>query len=786
MKKIIALLLQVVFITTVFSKDFKGYFNYNYNEASGKVTLTVNELDKEFLLVTYFGSGLGSNDIGFDRGKITGQRLVKFTKYGNRIALMESNTYFTAKSNNAQEVKVAKDAFASAILYVFRIEGDSAGYKIDITPMLTDDLSGIASNLKDQKQGSYKLDKNTSVVIPDEMHAFPQNIEFESWLSFTGEATGEYLKQMPLNKDVLSMRQHISMVALPDAGYKPRVYHPFSGYFDMSFFDYATPIYSPIEKRVIYRHRLEKKNPQAEKSEAVEPIIYYVDNGCPEPIKSALIEGASWWNQAFEAAGFINAFQVKELPLDAHPLDVRYNTIQWVHRSTRGWSYGSNIHDPRTGEIIKGHVTLGSLRVRQDFMIAQGLLSLYEGKSQDHNPMLAMALARLKQLSAHEVGHTIGLAHNFAASGNDLASVMDYPHPMAQLVDDKINLNKAYDDKIGIWDKRAIIYGYKTFSGNEDQALLDIIQETKSMGLNYLSDPDSRPDGSAAYNSHLWDNGKDAVTELKRVMAVRKKAIEKFGMNSIPQGTPLSELEKVFVPLYFAQRYQVEASSKIVGGMNYNYAVKGDADVTNKPVAIDIQKNTLRELLSTISPENLVVPSSIRELLMPNAYGYNFTRESFANETGYGFDQVAVASAAIDHLYSLLLNPQRLARINNQNLMQLTDYFKMIYDQIAVHNYTDVEALKLSLIREKNFVLRLIGLAQNTKKTATASAAIYILNNVVAGNLTKSIAKAKPSETLLLEQKTYLSNIIARWQNYETIDIPAPATLPPGQPIGCE
>lgn len=769
------------------AKDFNGFFNFSYNEQSGKIALKVKSFDTDFLLVSYYGSGLGSNDIGFDRGKIAAQRLVQFKRYGNRVALIEKNSFYRAITDNQAEQKAVNDAFASSILFTFNIENEIDGVQIDITPLLTEDLNGTIQSLKDQKQGNYKLDKLKSVVIPEEMYAFPKNIEFEAWLTFAGETSSDFIKTVAPNTEILSMRQHISFVSLPEPGYKPRLYHPNSGYFAMNFYDYATPINQSLEKRYILRHRLEKKSPGDVKSEAVEPIVYYVDPACPEPIKTALIEGASWWNKAFEEAGYINAFQVKELPEGAHPLDIRYNTIQWVHRSTRGWSYGSNIHDPRTGEIIKGHVTLGSLRVRQDFMIAQGLLSIYKGENEDDGPMVKMALARLRQLSAHEVGHTLGLAHNFAASYNDRASVMDYPHPYIELDSSgSIGLENAYDDKIGLWDKRAILYGYQFLKDESFKSLQNTINATEKMGLKFLSDPDSRPDGSAAADGHLWDNGKDAVLELKRIMIVRNAALKNFGINTIPIGTPLSELEKILVPLYHAQRYQVEAAAKSIGGYYYTYSVKGDSsENTLKTVPKDKQINAVYAVVDAIDPRNLLLPANIKSLLLPNAYGFEFSRESFKNETGYGFDQIAVANASIDHVLSLLLHPQRLARINNQGIMALTEYYDIIYKSIAEHSKTNNTLTKISTMRQRNFIYRLISMAQNQNKPELASAAYnYLLK--IKTNLPVTKLSYKNEEGILHEHYQYISYLISKIERHEIVEVPAVTSLPPGAPIGCE
>jgi hypothetical protein len=455
-------------------------------------------------------------------------------------------------------------------------------------------------------------------------------------------------------------------VRLPDSGYKPRPYDPRSSFFAISYLDYATPVAEPIVKRFIARHRLTKKDPGAAVSEPVQSIIYYLDRGTPEPIRSALLEGANWWNQAFEAAGYRNAFRVELLPEGADPMDLRYNVIQWVHRSTRGWSYGASVIDPRTGEIIKGHVTLGSLRVRQDYLIAEGLLAPYETGKPVSPQMLQVSLARLRQLAAHEVGHTLGLMHNYSASTVNRSSVMDYPPPFVKLAPNgTLDLSGAYAAGIGDWDKVSIAWGYGDFApGTDEHAALDkILSDAYSHGLRYLTDQDARPAGSSSSQAHLWDTGTNAVDELNRIMQVRAAALRRFGENNIREGAPLATIEDALVPVYMFHRYQVEAATKLVGGMDYTFALRGDGEVPTQIVAPAEQRRALAAVLSTLKPETLALPDSLLKTIPPRPPEYPRDRELFKIHTSPAFDALAPADAAAQHTVQFLFNPERAARL---------------------------------------------------------------------------------------------------------------------------
>lgn len=655
------------------TKDFQrfnGYFNFYYDDAKDKIYLQVDDLEKEFLYVYSLSSGIGSNDIGLDRGQLGNEQVVLFKKAGQKLLLVQPNLTFRALTNNDLERKSVEQAFAKSILHGFKIEEESKGsYLIDFSDFLMRDAHDVSDRLKRTKQGSYKLDPSKSALNFERTKAFPQNVEFDMFLTFSGNPEGAWVRSVTPNPKLVTVAQHHSLIALPDDGFEKRDFDPRCGTYPFTYYDYATPVQEPILKRYIPRHRLEKKNPSAAVSEAVEPIIYYLDNGTPEPVRSALLEGGRWWNQAFEAIGYKDAYQVKILPSEADPMDVRYNVIQWVHRSTRGWSYGSSVRDPRTGEIIKGHVSLGSLRIRQDFLIAQALMNQpFADRDDNYEPMLQMALARIRQLSAHEIGHTLGFAHNFAASTNNRASVMDYPHPYVKLDGEQIDFSEAYDTGIGEWDKVTVAYAYSDFpqGTNEKEALNAILDKAQQDGLRYLSDQDARPFGSAHALAHLWDNGKSASQELERVMKIRRSAIANFSEDNIKSGEPYSILEDVFVPLYFFHRYQLEAASKVIGGLDYNYKVKNDGQRSVITVNKTSQENALKAMLGTLEPEVLAIPEDKLTLFPPRSIGYTKTRESFKGKTGVAFDPYGAAETAASGTLGLLLHHERANRLVQQ------------------------------------------------------------------------------------------------------------------------
>lgn len=797
MKKVLLIFLFLGITTHAFAQFFKdnknvtkyeGYFTFYYDESSDKVYLQVDRLEAEFLYVNSLSEGIGSNDIGLDRGQLGGERVVKFQKAGNKLLLIQPNLEYRAITDNMEEKKSVEEAFAKSVLHGFKIEKtEGNSYLVDASTFFMRDAHGVVGRLKRNGQGSYSLDKSKSAFSLERTKAFPKNVEFDVMLTFKGSPKGYNIRSVTPTSSLVTVHQHHSFVELPDDGYKPRTYDPRSGSYSMSYMDYATPVNQSITKRFIYRHRLEKKDPKAAVSEAKEPIIYYLDRGTPEPVRSALLDGARWWNQAFEAIGYKDAFQVQLLPKGADPLDVRYNVIQWVHRSTRGWSYGGSVSDPRTGEIIKGHVSLGSLRIRQDFLIAQALQAPYASNDWNDDFALQMALARIRQLSAHEVGHTIGFAHNFAASTKGRASVMDYPHPKLSLKDGKVDFSNAYDTKIGDWDKVTVAYSYSEFLADEELQLRAILDNAFANGARYISDQDARPQGSAHAYAHLWDNGANVTTELDNVLAIRKKAIADFSTNNIKTAQPYSVLEDVFVPLYFFHRYQTEAVTKVIGGLDYTYAIKGDTNTIVKRIDGKTEREALTSVLKTLDVNEIGIPKDKLKLFPPRAMGYGRSRESFKSKTGAAFDPFGAVETSANMTLGLLLHPQRITRLVQHKAMDksqlgLVEVLDEIINKSIKESHKDTYYQELQNVVSIQVLNQLFYLSSHDGMYAQVNAIVNAKIDKIADYLKNSKVKGV--------QKIYHQEMVKRIANFKKnptkFKKPNVPKIPDGSPIGMD
>lgn len=772
-------------------KPYEGFLPFYWEESSGKVWLQIDKFDQEILYQTALPAGLGSNDVGLDRGIMGTTYIVKFSRVGNKVLMIEPNYAYRAVSGDAAEKRAVEQSFAQSTIWGFTVSAEANGsVLVDATDFIIRDALQVATVLQNTKQGSYSIDASRSAMYLPRTKNFPLNTEFETTVTFANRdgKAGNYVSSVTPASEAITLRMHHSFVQLPDDKFEKRVYDARSPFITNSFFDYSTPVSEPIQKNYILRHRLQKKDPMAARSEAVNPIVYYLDNGTPEPIRSALMEGASWWNQAFESAGYINAFQVKVLPETADPMDLRYNMINWVHRATRGWSFGNAVIDPRTGEILKGNVTLGSLRVRQDYLIAQGLLAPFEnGDIPKDDKMLKMALQRLKQLAAHEVGHTLGLMHNYISSSQNRASVMDYPPPMVTLnATNEIDLNNAYTNEIGDWDKVSIQFGYEQFpqGTNEAVALDKILSDASNKGLTFISDRDARDPGGMHPNAHLWDTGKDPINELKNVMKVRSKALSQFGENNIRKGTPMAMIEDVLVPIYLFHRYQIEATTKVVGGLYYTYAIKGDGQTITKPVSKEEQMNALLAIIDCIDPKTLELPERIIKLIPPRPAGYDYNRELFNRRTGLSFDPLAAAEAASDIPFSFLFNTNRLNRLVE---FQAANNGLGIDEMVNILIARTWKSPRLKgfqrLIQQQNEQLLLTYLLATSINDESSFATKSQLLNEIDGLKTYLTVQLK--STTDSSFKGHLMLALERMKAPEKAKPTLHQAPPPGSPIGC-
>jgi hypothetical protein len=789
---------------TAAMQNLPGLLPLHWDAKSGKLYLEIPRLNLDLLYTDSLPYGTGSNDLGLDRGQTSEGRIVRFEREGPKVLLVQPNQMFRSSSQDAAELLAVRQSFPESVLAGFKVEAEDAAVNgkpgavlVDATEFFLRDAHGVTEALTQTKQGAYKLDAARSAIAMDATRAFPKNTEVEAILTFTTEAAepGRFVSDVSPDPRALTVREHQSFIELPGSGYTPRRFDPRAGYFPASYRDYSAPLGAPLDQQFILRHRLIQKDPNCrEACVAEQPIQYYVDRGTPEPIRSALVEGARWWDQAFQAAGWApGTFQVDVLPEGADPMDVRYNIIQWVHRYTRGWSYGAAVADPRTGEILKGNVTLGSLRGRQDYLIAEALLSPYvSGKriAPADDPMLKMVLARLRQLSAHETGHTLGLAHNFAASAfphtpEESVSVMDYPHPWITLDAKGVpDLSHAYAVNIGQWDKVAIEYGYRQFAPTADvpASLNRILTDSAKTGLLFITDEDARPLGGAQPHAHLWDNGTDAADELNRVLDIRSAALARFGENAIPAGTPMAQLEETLAPLYLLHRYQTEAAIKLIGGLDYQYQLRGSGQPDATIVSATEQRKALASVLKTLSPETLTLPESLLRLLPPHPPGLQQTRESLPSATGLTFDPVAAAESAADLTLAVLFHPQRASRLMEYHSRDAENpSLEEVIDAAIAANRPSAAAVGGTTLRDEvrdavylRTVEALLGLAANPRTAAPARAVVLAKLEAIR----QQAGKSSPVDAYVAGRIEQLQKEPAKFA------VAPPVAAPPGMPIG--
>lgn len=640
-----------------------GFLPLYLDPRQGKLLVELPRDTTRALLVITQATGLGSNPIGIDRGSDGASHVVRFDRDGDRVLVVFENwAYRSSAASNAAHQRTVQEAFPPSTVAALPIMATEGGrLLVDAGDLVMRDWNGVTETLASSRQGTYTLARDRSSIYRRYTKAFPGNTEIDVALTFTTNGTpGPIVDRVVPDGHALTLRQHLTLMPLPNDEYRPRALDPRVGYFGIAFNDYAQPIQRPLRVQWIARYRLERVNPADPDSPIKKPIMYYVDRGIPEPVRTATLEGVRWWEQAFDRAGLRGGFKVELLPEGVDPMDARYNVVQWENRNERGWSVGGAVTDPRTGETLKGMARLDSHRARTDYNLYAGLMGADAAAADT-----AFVLARVRQVSAHEVGHTLGLAHNYIASSYERASVMDYPPPRVSLKPNgDIDLSQAYGVGPGPYDVWAIHWGYGIFpAASESDSLRALVEDGLKRGYLYLSDADARPEYGSDPRVNLWDDREAATTFLENQMAVRRVAMSRFGERNIRVGDPITLLQERFVPVYFMHRFALNSLTKTIGGMEYANAVRGDRQQATHPVSAAQQRAALGLLLQALKPAELAIPDTVLTLMAPGATAVTPPVELFGSRTRPTFDELGAARTLSQMIVDGILQRDRAARL---------------------------------------------------------------------------------------------------------------------------
>lgn len=775
-----------------------GYVPLYWDAEQGRLLLEIGRFDEEFLYLTSLATGVGSTQLGLDRGTIMSEAVARFERVGPKVLLVLVNTQFRAiRTDNPALRRSVEESFPTSTIAAFDVLAEESGrVLVDATGHVVADQLGIAERLQNARQGTFSLSRERSTVYLARTKAFPRNTEIEVSLTFTSQTPGALVRQHAPDGSALTVRAHYSLVQLPEAGYAPRRADPRIGVFGVAFMDFSRPLEERYHGRYIIRHRLEKRNPAAARSEPVRPIVYYLDRGIPEPYRSAFREGAMWWNRLFEAAGFTNAFRVEDMPEDMDPMDARYHVIQWVHRSDPGFSIGPEFVDPRTGEIIKAAVRMDSYRSLTDYNIyagtvpaaAEALAGGLDAWLAGLDPNVsaeAFAMARRRQHAAHEVGHTLGLSHNFVAASYGRASVMDYPAPLIQLRDGRIDLSDAYRDGPGAYDSIAIRYAYTPFPADQEHAGLEaIVREAMARGIKFNADGDN-----ATWSSYpqvtQWVNGSDMLAELSRVMDVRRHLMARFDERAIRPGEPMVMLNYRFVPVYLHHRYNLEAAVKAVGGMEFRYAVRGDTIPPTRMLPAAEQRRALELVLDALEPSELAIPERVLALMAPRAYGVETDEWSFGSAAYPAFDQIGVARLLASTVMNDLFAPRRAARLVAFHARQPdAPSLEEVISRVIARTWGAAPGPQPALRRvvQRAVVDALIGLAADEAASVDARAGAEWGLREIAETIQNADLSDPSAEAHVLLAWADIDRFLSRRDDPTARSRPLPA--PPGTPIG--